>query len=50
MGKDGKTEDICSCNIIHEDIVERVKESMYDEELLEDVSRFFKIFSRNNFV
>ncbi len=45
MGKDGKTEDICSCNIIHEDIVERVKESMYDEELLEDVSRFFKIFS-----
>ncbi len=46
MGKNSKiNDDICSCNLIHQDVVNRVKDDMYDEELLEEVAGFFKIFS-----
>ena len=46
MGKNSKiNDDICSCNLIHQDVVDRVKDDMYDEDLLEEVAGFFKIFS-----
>lgn len=34
----------CDCEVIHEDVVNRVKEKMLDEETLYDLAEFFKIF------
>lgn len=34
---------ICDCNVIHEDVVNMVKDNMPDDDLLFDVSDFFKI-------
>lgn len=34
---------ICDCNVIHEDVVNKVRDNMPDDDLLFDVSDFFKI-------
>jgi ArsR family transcriptional regulator len=34
----------CSCSVIHEDVVNRVKEIMPEEELLYDLAELFKVF------
>lgn len=34
----------CSCNIIHNDIVEKVKKTLPKDEILYDVAEFFKVF------
>lgn len=34
----------CSCDVIHEDIVEKVKKAMPEEELLYDLADLFKVF------
>jgi Predicted transcriptional regulators len=36
--------DRCDCNVIHEDIVNMVKEKMPDEENLYDLAELFKVF------
>ena len=36
--------DKCDCTIIHEDVVERVRGEMPDEELLFDLADLFKVF------
>ena len=36
--------DTCNCSIIHQDIVDKVKEHIPDEELLYDLSDLFKVF------
>jgi hypothetical protein len=40
-----KKVDLCSCNVIHNDIVQKVKESLPNEETMFDLSEFFKVFS-----
>ncbi|BCS82142.1 ArsR/SmtB family transcription factor [Anaerocellum diazotrophicum] len=42
---DSKKVDLCSCTVIHNDIVQKVKESIPDEEVMFDLSEFFKVFS-----
>ncbi|ADQ47130.1 regulatory protein ArsR [Caldicellulosiruptor kronotskyensis 2002] len=37
--------DLCSCSVIHNNIVQKVKESLPDEEVMFDLSEFFKVFS-----
>lgn len=37
--------DVCECNIIHEDLVEKNKKEMLSHELISEVADFFKIFS-----
>ncbi|ABR46368.1 regulatory protein, ArsR [Alkaliphilus metalliredigens QYMF] len=44
MEKERITMDTCNCTIIHEDIVNRVKESMPQEEKLYDLAELFKVF------
>ena len=34
----------CSCNIIHKDVVEEVKDKLPQEEILYDLSELFKVF------
>lgn len=34
----------CNCNVIHEDIITKVKNNMIDEELLYDLSDLYKVF------
>ena len=34
---------ICDCNVIHEDVVNKIRNNMPDDDLLFDVSDFFKI-------
>lgn len=34
----------CSCNIIHKDVVEQVKEKLPEEEILYDLAELFKVF------
>ena len=34
---------ICDCNVIHEEVVNKVRDNMPDDDLLFDVSDFFKI-------
>jgi DNA-binding transcriptional ArsR family regulator len=34
----------CNCDVIHEDIVNKVKETMPKEEMLYDLAEFFKVF------
>ncbi len=41
--KDNK--DMCSCNIIHEDLVEKSKKDLLSDEILGEVADFFKVFS-----
>ncbi|WP_017414397.1 ArsR/SmtB family transcription factor [Clostridium tunisiense] len=36
--------DTCNCNVIHEDVVKRVKEAIPEEEILYDLADFFKTF------
>ncbi|NLM43803.1 MAG: helix-turn-helix transcriptional regulator [Clostridiales bacterium] len=36
--------DCCEVNIIHEDIVKKVRENMPDEDLLYDMADFFRVF------
>ena len=36
--------DFCECNIIHEDVVERVRRQMPDEMPVYEVSELFKVF------
>ena len=36
-------EDICDCNIIHQEIVESTKKKMLDDNMFNKVSSFFKI-------
>lgn len=43
MMQDNK-EVVCDCDVIHADIVEEVKVHMPEDELLYDLSDFFKIF------
>lgn len=38
-----KNSKICDCDIIHEDIIEKVKKKMPEDELLSDLSDFFKV-------
>ena len=38
-----KNEFVCDCNIIHEDVVNIVKNKMKDDELLFKLAEFFKI-------
>lgn len=33
----------CDCEVIHEEVVEKVKDSMVEEELLYDMAEFFKV-------
>jgi DNA-binding transcriptional ArsR family regulator len=39
-----KTIDSCSCSTIHEDAVNRVRQSMPEEETLYDLAELFKVF------
>ena len=34
----------CSCNVIHADVVEKVKATLPKEEVLYDLAEFFKVF------
>lgn len=34
----------CDCNLVHEDIVKRVRDKMPEEESLYDLAEFFKVF------
>lgn len=34
----------CKCNVIHEELVNEVKDSIPDEEILYDVAELFKVF------
>lgn len=43
MKKDNEIEK-CSCSVLHDDIVEKVKEYMPEEEELYDLAEVFKIF------
>lgn len=36
--------DACNCSVIHQDIVDKVKEHIPEEELLYDLSDLFKVF------
>ena len=40
---DNKVES-CSCNIIHKDVVEEVKDKLPQEEILYDLAELFKVF------
>ncbi len=44
MSNTGKDQVQCDCNIIHEEVVQRVKDKMPEEEQLYDLSEFFKVF------
>ena len=37
--------EVCTCNIIHEDNVKKVKEKMIDEETLEEMAQILKVFA-----
>ena len=36
--------DLCECNVIHEDVVERVRQQMPEETPVYEVSELFKVF------
>lgn len=40
----GKTEVSCDCDVIHQDIVDKVKKDFIGEDLVEHLSTFYKIF------
>lgn len=39
-----KTEIVCDCEVIHEDVVNKVRDNMDDLEELSQLAKFFKIF------
>ncbi|HAQ41151.1 MAG TPA: transcriptional regulator [Clostridiales bacterium] len=39
-----KDEMLCDCDVIHSEVVDKVKERMPNDEILYDLSDFFKIF------
>ena len=41
----GNSENVCDCEIIHQEKVEQAKQTMLDEGLLLTVADFFKVFS-----
>ena len=41
----GKEIDICSCNVIHTEVVQKVIPCILDEDSATDLSSFFKVFS-----
>jgi len=43
MNIDNKVEN-CNCNIIHNDVIKKVRENMPKDEVLNDVAEFFKVF------
>lgn len=43
MNIDNKVED-CKCNVIHKDVIEKVRENIPKEEVLYDLAEFFKVF------
>lgn len=44
LSKEVENIESCNCNVIHEDIITKVKENMIDEELLYDLSDLYKVF------
>lgn len=40
---DNKAE-YCNCNVIHNDVIEKVRENMPKEEVLNNLAEFFKVF------
>ena len=44
MGFHDNKIDLCECNMIHEDVVQRVREQMPAEEPVYEVSELFKVF------
>jgi len=43
MNIDNKVED-CNCNVIHKDVIEKVRGNIPKEEVLYDLAEFFKVF------
>ena len=41
---ENKHAEICECNAIHQEVVEKVNQTMPDEELLYDLAELFKVF------
>ena len=41
----GKSEVTCDCEVIHEDLVKKVKEQLQSEEIITELAVFYKIFS-----
>lgn len=41
----GKSENICDCEVLHEETVEDVKKDMATDEEVADISDFFRIFA-----
>jgi DNA-binding transcriptional ArsR family regulator len=41
---DTRHAEVCECNAIHQDVVERVKKHMPEEETLYDLAELFKVF------
>ncbi|SHJ52844.1 ArsR/SmtB family transcription factor [Paramaledivibacter caminithermalis] len=44
MVNNNSTKDNCSCNVIHQDIVDKVTKNMPEEEKLYDLADLFKVF------
>lgn len=44
MTNNNSSKDICNCNVIHEDVVNKVIRSMPQEEKLYDLADLFKVF------
>lgn len=44
MKKDDYLSEACECNLVHDNIVERVRAAMPDENTLVDVAELFKVF------
>lgn len=44
MTNNKSSKDICNCNVIHEDIVNKVRSKMPQEEKLYDLADLFKVF------
>ncbi len=40
----GKSEVTCDCEIIHKDVVEKVRKELAQEELIFELADFYKIF------
>lgn len=44
MSKHNMQQDSCSCTIIHEEVINKVKKHMHGEETLYDLAELFKVF------
>ena len=44
MIQEDKRIEACDCNVIHEDVIQRVKKQMPDEEPIYEVADLFKVF------